>query len=84
MRSGSASAGAAAGPTLGAIAIEAVDWRWAFLINVPIGLVTVVFGRRLLSESDLARGGGRIDLLGTLLGTLAIDLLTFSVLQSSR
>lgn len=79
-----ASAGAAAGPTLGAIAIEAVDWRWAFLINVPIGLATVAFGRRLLSESDLARDGGRIDLVGTLLGTLAIGLLTFGVLQGSR
>ena len=79
-----ASAGAAAGPTLGAIAIDAVDWRWVFLINVPIGLVVLVSGRRLLDESDPAPGAGPIDLVGTVAGTAAIALLTFGVLQGPR
>ena len=79
-----ASAGAAAGPTLGALAIEAVDWRWAFLINVPIGLVVLAFGRRLLLETETAPDAGGIDVIGTAVGTAAIGLLTFGVLQGPK
>ncbi len=38
------SAGAAAGPTLGALAIEASSWRLVFLLNVPIAVVVLVVG----------------------------------------
>jgi EmrB/QacA subfamily drug resistance transporter len=41
----------AVGPTLGAALIEVGGWRWVFLINVPVGIVTVVAGRRVLVES---------------------------------
>lgn len=41
----------ALGPTLGAALIEAGGWRWVFLLNVPVGIVTVVAGRRVLAES---------------------------------
>ncbi len=41
----------AVGPTLGAALIEAGGWRWVFLINVPVGVVTVHLGRRELLES---------------------------------
>lgn len=50
-----ASAGAfagALGPTLGAAVVEAAGWRWAFYINVPIGIFTIVAGRRVLQESS--------------------------------
>lgn len=79
-----ASAGAATGPTLGAVAIEAVDWRWAFLINVPIGMIVLAFGRRVLRETERAAAAGPIDFLGTVVGTAAIGLLTFGVLQGPR
>jgi EmrB/QacA subfamily drug resistance transporter len=41
----------AVGPTLGAALIEVGGWRWVFLINLPVGIVTVVTGRRVLVES---------------------------------
>ncbi|MFY0532653.1 MFS transporter [Nannocystis pusilla] len=41
----------AVGPTLGAALIEACGWRWVFAINLPVGLVTVLLGRRRLAES---------------------------------
>ncbi|PCC74577.1 drug resistance transporter, EmrB/QacA subfamily [Nannocystis exedens] len=41
----------AVGPTLGAALIEACGWRWVFVINLPVGLVTVLLGRRRLAES---------------------------------
>ena len=41
----------ALGPTLGAVLVEAASWRWVFFINLPIGLFTVLAGRRILDES---------------------------------
>jgi len=41
----------AVGPTLGAALIEVGGWRWVFLINLPVGIITVLAGRRALSES---------------------------------
>lgn len=48
-------AGAAAGalgPTLGAAIVEGLGWRWAFFINLPVGVYTVLAGRRSLHESS--------------------------------
>jgi EmrB/QacA subfamily drug resistance transporter len=42
----------ALGPTLGAVLVEAASWRWVFFINLPIGLFTVLAGRRILKESS--------------------------------
>ncbi len=78
------SAGAAAGPTLGALAIEAFSWRPVFLINVPVGIVALLVGRRVLNEPARAPASGRIDVFGTVLGTVAIALLTLGILQGPR
>ena len=42
----------ALGPTLGAAIVEGLGWRWAFFINLPVGLYTVISGRRHLHESS--------------------------------
>ena len=42
----------ALGPTLGAAIVGAFGWRWAFFINLPVGIYTVVAGRRALRESS--------------------------------
>jgi hypothetical protein len=41
----------ALGPTLGAAIVQNLGWRWAFFINLPIGVYTIVAGRRNLRES---------------------------------
>jgi EmrB/QacA subfamily drug resistance transporter len=42
----------ALGPTLGAAIVEGLGWRWAFFINLPVGVYTVIDGRRNLHESS--------------------------------
>ena len=42
----------ALGPTLGASLIELGGWRLVFLVNIPVGIVTVGLGARTLRESD--------------------------------
>ncbi|MEL6891711.1 MAG: DHA2 family efflux MFS transporter permease subunit [Actinomycetota bacterium] len=42
----------ALGPTLGAAVVDGLGWRWAFFINLPVGVLTVVAGARVLNESS--------------------------------
>lgn len=41
---------AAFGPSLGALIVDGLGWRWVFHLNVPIGIVTIIAGSRLLTE----------------------------------
>jgi len=78
------SAGVALGPTLGAFVIETVGWQPVFLVNIPVGLLSLWLGRRILPEPPLPSGSGRIDVIGTVVGTASIALLTLGILQGPR
>lgn len=70
-------AAAAAGPVVGGLLVQG-SWRWVFLVNVPVGIVALVAGTRVLREArDPA--GGRPDTVGAALlaggiGTLALGI----------
>ena len=68
---------AATGPPVGGLLVE-LSWRWVFIVNLPVGLVTAVIAARLLREIR-DESQRRPDWLGTLLlvagvGTLALGL----------
>ncbi|WP_067466364.1 MFS transporter [Nocardia amamiensis] len=71
--------GAALGPVLGGVLVE-FGWRWVFLVNVPIGLVAVVAGLRMLP--DPPGDGGRLpDLAGATLLVGAIAALVLGLVK---
>lgn len=77
----SAAVAAGLGPPIGGALTEYGGWRWAFLVNLPFGVVAVWLARRHLVES---RAPGRRtvpDLLGAaaLAGSLA--LLNLGIIQ---
>ena len=74
-------AAAAVGPTTGALLIEYGSWRWVFLVNVPIGVLVTLVGRRLLRESRDPDAHGVPDPVGALLLALIPALLSFSVIE---
>ena len=62
------------GPTLGGWITENYTWRWAFYINVPVGILAVFLISRYVMDPDYVRTAkpGRLDGIG--LGLLTIWL----------
>jgi EmrB/QacA subfamily drug resistance transporter len=75
-----AGVGAAAGPPIGGLLVEA-SWRWIFLINLPLGLFALVRSAQIVPEIRDPEGGRFPDLLGSLLLMVAIGSLTLGLVK---
>ena len=68
----------ATGPVLGGLLVTDLSWRWAFYVNVPIGVAGFIFGALFLQESVEA-DAGRFDLPGFLLAGAGLASLMYAV-----
>lgn len=58
------------GPVLGGWLTESLDWRWVFIVNLPIGLLATVMLLRYLPKTEAV--AKRFDLFGFALLALAV------------
>ncbi|GAA1650835.1 MDR family MFS transporter [Georgenia ruanii] len=65
---------AVAGPLLGGWFTDSHDWRWAFWVNIPIGLVALAIAWFTL-KLPTHRSGKRLDVLGAVLLAVATSAL---------
>ncbi|MGA8115964.1 MAG: MFS transporter [Actinocatenispora sp.] len=74
---------AVAGPTLGGLLITYSSWEWIFYLNVPIGIVT--FALALWTVPNFTeRRQHRFDILGTVLITVALLLVTYGLIEGEK
>ena len=74
-------AAVASGPVVGGLLVNALDWRWIFFVNVPIGVAVVVLSLRHLAEGrDRARP---LDWPGLATLTAGLTLLTAGLLRGT-
>jgi len=71
---------AALGPVLGSAVVQFASWRWAFLLNLPLGAYTLAVGARRLEESRAKEAGGLPDALGTALLIAAFSSLAYGII----
>jgi EmrB/QacA subfamily drug resistance transporter len=73
----------ATGPSLGAVIVSAGGWRWAFFVNVPIGVALLVLARRTLTESRGEDGSARPDYLGAGLISVALGAVVVALSEGA-
>ncbi|MGX6970000.1 MFS transporter [Vagococcus bubulae] len=60
------SLGSIMGPGLGGVILAQFSWEYIFLINVPIGILTILLGQKVLPK-DSTKSGAKIDFIGFML-----------------
>jgi EmrB/QacA subfamily drug resistance transporter len=75
-------AAVAIGPLVGGVLTEALGWEWIFFVNVPIGLAAIALARTRVTESRNP-AGGRIDVAGTVVFTVALACLVFGLIRGN-
>ncbi|TSD68185.1 DHA2 family efflux MFS transporter permease subunit [Aeromicrobium piscarium] len=66
------------GPILGGWLIDAASWHWVFLINLPIGLIAMVYAWRVL-DADRPEPSESFDVVGMLMMSPGLALFLFGI-----
>jgi EmrB/QacA subfamily drug resistance transporter len=69
----------ATGPSLGAALITVGGWRWAFFVNLPVGAIAYVTGRRVLMAHRADTTHPRPDYLGVVLVSVSVAALVLGI-----
>ncbi|MCC5575635.1 MFS transporter [Microtetraspora sp. AC03309] len=67
-------------PLIAGVILQHVEWRWIFLLPVPVSLLTMAVAARLLDESR-APGTRRLDWPGQFTAAAAITALIYGVIE---
>lgn len=71
--------GTMVGPPLGGFIVGSASWKYIFLINVPIGLITFIMGFKVLPK-DEKNTGEKLDIKGALLFVVTVISLFASIM----
>ncbi|MBV7275593.1 DHA2 family efflux MFS transporter permease subunit [Clostridium sp. PL3] len=72
----------ALGPTLGGYIVENVSWRFAFFINIPIGIISIITAIIVLRKSD-SKLTKYFDIIGFLSSAIGMALILYVLGKSN-
>ena len=73
--------GLAIGPVAGGLISQNIRWGWIFLINVPVGAVTLLIGARAVRESKAPAATRNLDLPGLIASAICLFAVTFALIE---
>jgi EmrB/QacA subfamily drug resistance transporter len=71
----------AVGPVLGGWLATDFSWRWAFNINVPLGIIIVIGLLIFAAESKSTLNQGKIDIVGAGISVIMFATLVFGLIE---
>ncbi len=79
-----ASAGGSVGLLAGGILTSALDWRWIFLVNIPVGIATAVATLRYVDAGVAARSERRADSPSAVLLTVGLMVGVWTIVEAAQ
>ncbi|HWJ50807.1 MAG TPA: MFS transporter [Solirubrobacteraceae bacterium] len=76
--------GGSIGLLAGGALTQSLDWHWIFFVNVPIGAVALLLGSALIEENEGLGMADGVDVIGSILVTLATMIGAFAIVKSSE
>ena len=76
--------GAVIGPIVGGLIVTNYAWEWVFLINVPIGIASILATMVIVPESVDPTASKRIDWAGLLLSGFGIFALVYAMIEAPK
>ncbi|WP_432085315.1 MFS transporter [Streptomyces sp. bgisy095] len=77
-------ASTAGGPIVGGLLVEHVSWQSVFFINVPVGVVALVFGLVILKDHRAENAPRSFDIPGILLLSGAMGTLVWGLIKAGE
>jgi EmrB/QacA subfamily drug resistance transporter len=74
--------GGGLGVFLSGLMTQEVSWRWVFIINVPVGVITFVIAWAVLGRDPDVKSSRDLDLLGAVVITAAMVTLIFTFIHA--
>ncbi|HEX4539027.1 MAG TPA: MFS transporter [Acidimicrobiales bacterium] len=75
--------GGSVGLLAGGVLTQALSWHWIFLVNVPIGIATLILGRILVVENVGLGIRQGVDVVGSVLVTLSLMIGIYGIVTAS-
>ena len=72
---------AALGPLVGGWLTTNASWRWAFWMNIPVGLLVIALALWAVPETRDTSNGRRLDIGGALLSAVGLGTLVFGLIE---
>jgi EmrB/QacA subfamily drug resistance transporter len=79
----SAALGLAIGPVAGGLISQHLHWGWIFLINVPVGVVTLAITTQAVRESKAPSASRSLDVAGLITSVIALFALTYALIEGN-
>jgi EmrB/QacA subfamily drug resistance transporter len=72
-----------AGPTLGGLLVTALDWRWIFFVNLPVGVIVLVLTPIIIPNVVPGRRH-QLDIPGVLLASAALLAICYGLVEGQK
>ena len=73
----------AIGPFVGGALVDGPGWRWAFLLNVPMGALTIALARGAVPETRDEHAARRLDIVGCVYAVVGLAAGTWALTETA-